>query len=231
MTAALGTFLTAVLPAGVLPIVANANRVAEPKVPSFVVMNPLRFSRISTNLDAYADVKFTASSDSGVLTVSEVQIGTIIIGGNLFAPNLPIPTTITSQTSGDPGGVGEYAIDSDTDLDSQTFSGGGFTITMSSEAVFQLDFHSADHSSAENAQIFSAAFRDEYGVNFFSELDAPLNEITPLYADNPAMRPFTNDQNQFEWVWMVETHLQVDQTIRAPLQYADFVNVGIFPLA
>lgn len=230
LTRAVGLFLVDVLPSGVLPTVSNPNRVGEPKVTSFVVMHPLRFTRISTNIDAYADVKFTASTSDGVMTVTEVQIGKIYVGGNLFGEGLPIPTLITSQISGDPGDVGEYVINSDTDLPSQTFSGGGFTMKRSSEVVLQLDFHSADRTSVDNAQVTSTAFRDEYGVNFFSALDAPLNQISPLYADDPVQRPFINDQQQFEWVWMLETHLQVDQVVRAPMQYADLVQIGLFPV-
>ncbi len=46
---------------GVEVIAAQDNRVSEPKCPDFVTMTPIIFTRLSTNVDTYADVFFTGS--------------------------------------------------------------------------------------------------------------------------------------------------------------------------
>lgn len=227
LTKALGGFIKDVLPSDVFVTVGSPNRVAEPKEKRFAVMQPIRFVRLSTNLDAYEDVKFTASSADGQMMVTDVSYGTIILGANVFAVDLPAATKITEQVSGDPGGVGTYAINSDTTLDQRVYAAGGFTLTQSSMVTVQIDFHSDDTTAAELAQIVSTAFRDTYGVEFFEALEAPLNKISPLYADDPKLRPFTNDQMQYEWLWVLDANLQIDQVLRAPMQYAELVEIGL----
>jgi hypothetical protein len=101
---------------------------------------------------------------------------------------------------------------------------------MSSQMVVQLDFHSADYSAAEMAQTVAALFRDEYGTRFFSGLPAPLNQISPFYADDPRKMPFVNGEGLYEWRWVADATLGISQTILVPQQYADQLKVGLIPV-
>jgi hypothetical protein len=65
--AALRSFLVQVLPATgpdgkpLDVILAQTNRIPEPRGASFVTMTPTRFERIETNFDSYEDASFTGS--------------------------------------------------------------------------------------------------------------------------------------------------------------------------
>src|ERR1700677_4459578 len=113
--AALRAFLLNVLPATaadgtpVSVIAAQANRVAEPAGTSFVVMTPIRFDRLATNLDTSADVKFSASIAGNTMAVSAVQLGTIGIGATVWGTGVQAGTNITALAGGT-GGVGNYTI-------------------------------------------------------------------------------------------------------------------------
>jgi hypothetical protein len=47
----------------------------------------------------------------------------------------------------------------------------------------------------------------------------------PLYADDPRYMPFVNENQQYEWRWVLEACFQVNQTVVVPKQYADAVDV------
>ena len=68
------------LATGVDVIAGQPNRAAEPANPWFVVMTPIRFDRLATNVDSVQDVKFTGSIAANVLTVTEVETGEILVG-------------------------------------------------------------------------------------------------------------------------------------------------------
>lgn len=226
---ALGLFLMDVTGLSTAAIVAAIpNKVAEPKFPNFIVMTLLRFERISTSVDGYEDVKFLGTVASQVLTVSQMIAGTIESGDPLSGTGVPFGTIIVSQIDGVSGGVGTYNINSEIAISQQAvLSAGTKSITMSSVAVVQLDFHSDGYASSGFAQTVSATFRDPYGVEFFAGLDAPLNTIGPLYADQPAMRPFVNAEKNYEWRWVLEARLQVNQTVSVPQQFFDSITVQL----
>jgi hypothetical protein len=224
---ALKQFLTSILPPDVEVRAGLANRVPEPKGSRYVVMTVLRFVRLSTNLDSYQDVVFTASIGGNLMTVTAVRAGEILVGANIFSEDIPAGVTILNQVSGDEGGVGVYTISSSMSVDSETISAGGYTLQQNSEAVFQLDFHSATNTAGDLAQTVSTAFRDELATDFFSALSAPLNAVVPLYADDPQMHPFTSGESQYEWAFFIEAHLQVNQSLRAPMQFFDSVDLNL----
>lgn len=227
---ALGLFLVDVtgLPTAAV-IAGQPNRVAEPTLTDFVVMTLIRFQRLRTNVDRLIDAKFTGSIVGTTLTVSDVLLGAgPADGAVLFGLNVPPGTRVISQLDGDPGGNGDYQIDSELQvLTAQTFAAGQKVIEIASEAVVQLDFHSEKYASSASAQAFSAAFRDQYGVDFFRALTAPMNRITPLYADDPQMRPFVNAETNFEWRLVLEARMQVNQTIAVPQEFYDAVTVQL----
>lgn len=224
IAAALRSFLLSVVPAGVEVILAQANRVPEPASPNFIVMTPLRMPRLSTNVDSDEDVRFNGSISGATMTVTAVTIGAISAANTpMFGPGVASGTVITAQTGGTPGGAGTYTVAPSQTVAPAVFSAGSEMLLQDAEAVFQLDFHSADTTSGDIAQIVSTTLRDGFGVDFFAALPSPQNFVTPLYADDPAQRPFTNDQSQYEYRWVVDCHLEVAQTVSVPQEYADTI--------
>ncbi len=221
---ALKSFLLQVLPTGVDVVLGQVNRAAEPQETSFVVMTPIRVTRLRTNVDTSADVRFTGSITGTVLTVTDVSFGTILAGATLFGTGVASPTTIGTQISGAPGGIGTYNVSVSQTVAPPVLASGARTLEQGAEFVIQLDVHTADDTGSDISQTIATAFRDEYATSFFEE-NSPL--IAPLYADDARQAPFINDQSQFEYRWVLEAHLQANQTISVPAQYADMVAVGI----
>jgi hypothetical protein len=207
----------------------NASKVAPPQGQSYVLATVLRMSRLSTNGHAYSDVVFTGGISAGVMTVTDVARGLILEGANIFGVDIPDFTTIVKQLTGDAGGIGTYQVSaSGLTIASETISAGGYDVTMSSQFVFQVDFHSLDNTASDMAQAFSAVFRDGYATDFFEAQAAPLNKVSPLFADDPRMHPFYNGEELTEWAFIVEANLQVNQSVRLPMQYADAVTIGLY---
>jgi len=211
----LRSFLLSVLPIGVDVIEGQDNRVAEPSAADFVVMTAIRRRRVETNLDAYVDAVFTGSIAGTVMTISSVQRGSLKLGSNIFGINVATNTVVASFGTGT-GGVGTYNVAPSQSVASRTLSAGTASLTQPTEIAFQLDVHGPN--SADNAQIISTAFRDEYAVEQFAFAGFP---VTPLYADDPRQAPFFNAEQQYETRWVVEAVLQADQVVSGiPQQFA-----------
>lgn len=224
--AALRLFLLSLLPDGWEVISGGDNRVGEPQASTFVVMNQLRQTRLRTNIDSDADCRFTASISGDAMTVTAVQIGTISPGAVVFAPGIAPGTKVVSGPSG--GGPGVYAVSISNSLVSQTMAAGRTEIEQGAEVVVQLDFHDASMASGDAAAIITTGFRDEYATQFFEDLgasDAVYDGIAPLYADDGRLVPFINENQQHEWRWIVEVHLQANKVVMVPTQYADSVEI------
>lgn len=224
---ALSQFLLYVLPLGPADVVTGQqNRVAEPGDPSFLVMTPIRFERLLTNVDSSADCRFNGQISANVLTVNSVDIGSVVLGLTVFGVGVAANTQITKFITGT-GGAGTYQVSRNQAVAAATMSAGGKLMMQEARAVIQVDFHSIDSSSLDMAQLVSTSLRDEFATSFFAALDPPLNSVAPLYADDPRQIPFVNDQQQYEWRSMLEVHLQVNQTAASPAQYADEGDVMI----
>lgn len=219
---AIRAFLTDVLPAGVPIIAAQANRVPEPKQKNFVIISPLRFERLATNLSRDLDNRFTGSVAGSALTVSAVDFGEIRIGSTLFGVGVADGTRITAQSSGPAGGAGVYVVSNPQTIAAETLSSGLREVTLESIMTVQLDFHSEDYTAGQMAQTAATLLRDPYGTKFFEGQGIPL---APLYADDPRMLPFTQDQSQWEWRWTLDAKFQLDQTVLVSAQYADSLSV------
>lgn len=220
----LGAFLVDVLPPNTSVIGAQPNQVAEPKNPNFVMMMPTRFERLETNIDSVQDVRIVGSISGSTLAAASVR-GNITIGAILFGPTVPRGTKIIAQDSGAPGGSGTYEINSNLTVPANSvFSAGLKTMTQKSVVTVQLDFHAASYLATDMAQTVSTAFRDEYATRFFKAFGLP---ITPLYADDPGWRPFVNAEKQYEWRWVIEAKLQIDQSIMVPQEFADSVALTL----
>jgi hypothetical protein len=212
---------------GVDVIAGQPNRAPEPANPYFAVMTPPRVGRLATNIDTSADCKFQGSITGAVLTVSDVEIGEIAAGATVFGTGVTAGTTIISQTTGAPGGAGTYAVAPAQTLAATTLSAGQKVLMQEAEFVVQVDFHSPDYTAGDFAQATSTALRDEYGVNFFAALAAPLDGVVPLYADDPIQVGWQNAEEQWESRWVLDVHLQVDQIFSVPAQYSDSVTVDL----
>ena len=129
-----------------------------------------------------------------------------------------------------------------TGVDAYDSLGQALSVTMPTLLVIQLDVHSADpRSSADAAEIISALFRDVYATTFFASgaygsATWPPG-ITPLHADDPRQMPFVNAEKQYETRYVVEAHVQADQTVSGLTQQSaltadvDVVSVTAeFPL-
>lgn len=218
---ALRSFLLAILPTGTDVIEGQTNRVPEPAASNFVVYWPLRRPRFSTNIDSSEDVRFTGSIAGTVLTVTAVTRGVIAIGSFLFGFNVLFPTRILSFGTGT-GGVGTYNIDQTQTITSEVLSSGQTSAMQPTEIVMQMDVHGPN--STENAQVITTLFRDPYGVQWFRD---NIPDVVPLYADDPNQVPFYNAEDQTEYRWVVEAHLQANITVAVPQQYADVVDVEL----
>jgi hypothetical protein len=220
------TVAQATMSTGVSAVPGQANRVPEPVNPFFAVATPIRIDRLATNVDGSADVKLVGSIAGNTLTVSQVIAGQLEVGAALFGTGVAANTVVTG-VSGTAGGPGAYAVSPAQGAAPQTMSAGAKTLTQSAEVTIQVDFHSSDTTAGDFAQTVSTALRDEYGVNFFAGLSAPLNGVVPLHADDPRQTPFVNDQGQYEYRWTLEVCLQARQTVQVPLQYADAAIVAL----
>jgi len=215
---ALRLFMLTVMPTDFDAVIAQQNRVAQPKQPNFAVISFLRFDRLRTNVDTDQDVKFTGSILGTALTVTAIDFGEIKIGATLFGEDVEAGTRIVS------GAGMSWVVSESQNLSSRVLSSGAKQLEQAVDCVMQIDFHSADPGSSDLVQIFSTAFRDAYAADWFR---ANYPGIGPLYAENPRQAPFINGESQYEWRWMVEAHLQVDQKIALPKQFADVVEVDV----
>ena len=219
--AALRTFLLSILPAGTDVVQTQINRVPEPRGSDFVLMTPIRRTRLETNVDSYADVAFVGSIAGTTLTVTEVELGTIQIGAVLFGSNIVTGSAISGFLTGS-GGVGTYSVTPAQNAASTVMACGAEAFLQPITLTVQLDVHGP--ASPDNAQVISTLFRDDYATTAFLGINPA---VIPLYADDPREMPFVNDQNQYEWRWVITAELQANQAVAAPLQFMDVATVGI----
>lgn len=218
---ALRGFLLNILPAGIDVVRGQTNRVPEVKAKDFAIFWPLRRPRISTNVDSAADCRFTGTIAGAVLNVTDVSFGTIILGNYLFGVGVLPATKVISLGNGG-GGVGTYGIDKSQVFGPGVLATGSNTVMQSTEVVLQIDVHGPN--SANNAQIISTLLRDDYGVEWYQG-NAPNQMV--LFTSDPAQLPFYNGEDQTEFRWTLEAHLQANITTSVPQQYADVVDVDL----
>ena len=229
ITTLLRSFLLDVLPPGIEVVLGQINRVAEPDGDQFVVMTPVSIIRLGTNYDQSGDVKFDGSIAGTVMTVtsfSPTSKGLIEIGSPVFGVGVADNTKVTGIISGS-GQIGTYSITPSQTIADETLSAGRWDATQPSRWIIQTDFHGNQTTAADLAQTFSTLFRDAYATTFFANQSA---SISPLHADDPRQMPFINDQQQYEWRWIVEAQIQVNQKVLVPQQYADKVTVGLIEI-
>jgi hypothetical protein len=215
----LRSFLLSILPP-IEVVRGQINRVGEPTAGDFVVMTPILRTRLETNTPTYMDAVFTGSIAATTLTVSAVAHGSILVG----APVAPAPgghsvadeTYVVAQLTGSvPGDVGTYRVSV-----SQTVASGGLLAGVvetlqPTQLTVQLDVHGP--ASGDNAQIIATLFRDPIACQAFRASGFPTQ---PLYASDPAQRPFQNAQDQIEYRWGVDAVIQVNPAVSTLQQFA-----------
>lgn len=237
----LRAFLLDILPDGIEVVQGQDNRVAEPLPTDFVTMVPTFRRRLSTNVDKFVDCAFSASILNNVMTVAAVAIGSIVPPAQIFSPSFPLNQKfyILAQLSGTPGGAGTYSVTPGTPdvaspsdvgdfvvgqspIEGTKFASGVGAYLQPTELTVQLDVHGP--ASADNAQIISTMFRDEFAYDFFVRLNG---NVTPFYADDPRQMAFTNEEQQIEDRWVIEAKMQINATVSAPQQFAERVDLGL----
>jgi hypothetical protein len=211
------------LPAGVDVVRGEVNRVPEPLVPNFVVMSQLSQPRMTTNIDEYNNNVVLASIAGAVLTVGAVLRGSLTPGAPLTDGTLQqiqVDTTIVSQLTGTPGGIGTYSVAPSQNLASSVLYAGLTSALVPAEWTVQLDFHGP--LSADNATRAAALFRSEYGVDAFVSSGF---DVTPLYCGDPSQRPFINAEQEIEYRWSLDAVMQINPVIGTQLSFADELQV------
>lgn len=219
----LGKFLRAVLTDDVEIMQGQINRVPEPKGTEFVIMTPIRGERLRTNVHTESDARFTGSIAAAVLTVEEVQIGTVEIGRIVFGPDVAPNTKIIAGPAD--GGPGDYTVSVEQTIASRVLSAGAEDIEQGQKVVIQIDFHSASAAlEGDMAATVSTLLRDAYAIRQFRS-QTPDYGVVPLLADDPRQMPFLNEAQQYEWRWIVEAWLQSNVVVSVPQEFADSAQV------
>ena len=217
-------FLLQYLPAGVEVVASQDNRVPEP-AGDFVTMTVVRRGRLSTNVDSYQDCAFEASISDAVMTVTHIVFGALLVGATVFGTSVADGTLIGEQTGGAPGGIGTYTVSPSQIVAAAALACGAETIMQPTEVVIQLDVHSATDSAASDmAQVIATLMRDERATTFFASAGM---DGEPFYADDPRQVPFFNGEQQYETRYVVDVHIQANQALELPQQFADQTAIDV----
>lgn len=204
-------------------IQGQINRVPEPEDIDFIVMTPVFRTRLALNIDTFVDVQFVGSIAGKVLTVTSIAFGTIEIGAVLLGAAVRPFTGIQAQTAGVPGSTGTYLLSISQSIPvEQKMAAGLESLLQKTRVDIQLDFHG--DNAEDYAQIVSTLLRDDRGVTFFAGLG---HGISPLYTTDPHQTPFINEQQQYEYRWTMEAHLQINPVVQLSQEFADTLNIGI----
>lgn len=219
----LRAFLLGILPGEIEVFQGQDNRVPEPKADDFVVMTPTWRGPLATIINRTSDCTFTGEITDLVLTVTGIA-GKITLGMLAFGPNLPLlGAQIVEQVSGDPLGNGVYAMAPGTpDAAAGKCAAGVFQATQETRVTVQLDVHGPN--SADNRQIITTLFWNEWACEFFAALS---HGVQPLYADDKGQQPFVNENQQVENRWVIMAELQINPVVTVPQQFAEVLTVGL----
>lgn len=219
--AALSSFIASILP-GVTVVAAQQNRVPEPSSPNFIVMTPIRAERVKTTENDYEDAVFQGTINGTTLSITALS-GSVGVGSVVYGSGVAIGTMIVA-----PGqSSGLWSVSPSQHLSQRTMSAGRKTWTSENNYTIQLDFHSADTSSAgDMAQTFTTMFRTDFAFNQFAS-QSPDTGVRPLYADDAREMPFINESQQYEWRWVVEARVAVNDVVTLPQQFADSLLVDV----
>lgn len=135
-------------------------------------------------------------------------------------------TVILQQLTGSTGGVGTYAVSISQTLVSETLYAGLRLDLEHTEMTVQIEIHGPN--SGDNTKIIEALFFSEAAVDQF---DGASSAVMPLFCEDARQIPFVNDQQQIEWRYSMDAHLQINPSISTWQQFADQVKITINPPA
>lgn len=163
----------------------------------------------------------------GVLDVTALtQNEGLLLPGTLLTDQttaLATGTQILQQLTGSPlGGVGTYAVSVSQTVGSETMYAGLRVDLVQTQLSVQIDVHGPN--SGNNAKIIEGLFFSEAAYDQF--LTSGF-DVHPLYCDDPRQTPFVNDQQQVEWRYSVDAHLQINPSINSWQQFADQIQVTL----
>lgn len=168
------------------------------------------------------------SASWGVLTATAfVQNEGPLVAGALLTDqttHLLAGTVILQQLTGPVGGLGTYAVAGSQTVASETMYAGQRIDLVQTQLDVQVDVHGLN--SGNNAKIIEGLFFSEAAYDQF--LTSGF-DVHPLYCDEPRQTPFVNDQQQVEWRYSVDAHLQINPAINSWQQFADQIVVTIKP--
>lgn len=228
----LGNFLRSICAPSPLPVIRQIgntapgvnSRVPQPIVGDFIVMSSLSQPRLATNLTTYADNIFSGSISGSILTVSTVTRGIVPIGAIFIDSNYPsgvtVGTTIIGPISGVTCGAGAYNVSVPQTLSARTLYAGVRQDVAAAEWLVQLNVHGPN--SANNVRMIDTLFRSDYAVDYFTAQGQP---IAPLYCDDPRQATWENAEQQMEFDWTIDLHMEIDVAIGTHQQFADQVKV------
>jgi len=191
-------------------------------------MTPIFQERLATNLDDYVTCLFVGSISGTTLTVASIGSGGISVNSTIYGPGVAYGTYVTALGTGT-GGVGTYTLNSSQTIGSYPMQAGSKTVEQSTQLTVQLDVHGP--ISADNAQIITTLFRDDYGVQAF-QFNSGIGiaeigmmtiggaEIVPLYTSDPRQMPFINGEQQIEERWIIDAVMQVNPIVTVPQAFA-----------
>lgn len=219
---ALRTFLLGAVASGTEVFRGEVNRVPEPKGDNFIVLWPILQVRRGTNETLFQDNIIVGSIVGTVLTVTGIVRGQLAPGEMLVDKGglIAVGTVLGMQLSGSLGGTGTYSVSPSQALASGTLYVGVRTDLTQTELTVQLDVHGK--LSGDNVKVIESLWRSEYGT---AALAASGFALAPLYADDPRQVPFINAEQQIEYRWTLDLHLQVNPVVGTPQQFADEVIV------
>ncbi len=246
-------FLIGLVSNSVSVIKGQINRVPEPLNPDFIIFWPINQKRLSTNETTYQDNIIFGYIDGPILTVTAVIRGQITPGMSLIDKGWPVnfiaaDTFIVNQIDGTPGGVGTYTVfpsqfiflpvyllddAGNAVLDDngkpiligapgETLFAGVRSDLTPTELTVQLDMHGP--SSGDTVRIIESLFRSEYGT---SSIESSGYSLSALYCEDARQTPFINAEQQYEYRWTIDAHLQINPTVGTPQQFADQIQITL----
>lgn len=167
------------------------------------------------------------SAEWGVLTVSAftqqqgpLTVGTLITDG--AAGLVTAGTLVLQQLSGTSGGIGTYAVSDSQTVASETMYGGLRLDLVHTDMTVQLDVHGPN--SGDNTKLIEGLFFSEVASDQF---DGTGIDVHPLYCEDARQVPFINDQQQIEWRYSMDAHIQINPSISSWQQFADQIEVNL----
>lgn len=216
-------WLLSVLPANTPVLAGNVGRIPQPNGSDYVIFTTLFRNRLATNEYTYSDCSFLAFIDvpSTTMTVTQMLLGSITVGNQIFGSNAPANAVITGQLTGTPGGVGTYSVLPAWSVTAGTKLACGVRgIQESTEVHMQVDVYSAlPLDSADMIQTVAQLWRSEAAADYWDDMTNGQAQV--LYADEPKCIVFHDAEQQPETRWITTLRMQVNANIILPQEFAD----------